>query len=386
MREIVTPWRAVAAAFALNGVLLGCWASRVPAIVERFALSEAALGLLLLTMGIGALVSFPLAGKLADRHGAVVLTRWIAAAYLLTIVLVGGAPAVVLLGVALFLFGMCHGAMDVAMNSWAAEVETAMGRSVMSSFHAMWSLGAGLGAAGGYAATSVGAPVWLQFTATAAVAGTLFLPFLRLDWVSRTAAGGASDPVFAFPRGALALVGLIALGAGLGEGAATDWSAVFLDDVLGAGEAQATLGYTVFAVTMVAMRLCVDGMITRFGPSRVALASGLCAASGYLVCATAGAVPVVLAGFVLVGMGYAAVIPLAFSRAAADPVVPAGQAIASVATLGYGAMLIGPPVIGFVADLSSLRVSFALVAAFALLIAVLSPVLGQGQRRAVVEG
>ncbi|SDY61984.1 MFS transporter [Citreimonas salinaria] len=379
MPRIVTPWRSVAAAFALNGVLLGCWASRVPAIAAGFGLDEGALGLLLLVMGVGALVSFPIAGTLADRFGAVRVTRWIASIYLVSIALVGLAPVVPALGLALFLFGMCHGAMDVAMNSWAAEVERHMGRSVMSSFHAMWSLGAGLGAAGGFAATSLSLPVSLHFVLAAALTALLFGPFLRIDWTSRIAAGGAGDPVFAFPRGALVFVGLIALGAGLGEGAAVDWSAVFLADVLGAAETQATLGYAVFSVTMVAMRLCVDRLITRHGPRRVALVSGLLAASGYVLCAVSTALPLALASFVLMGMGYAAVIPLAFSRAAADPDIPAGQAIASVATLGYGAMLMGPPAIGFIADVSSLRVSFVLVGLFALLIAVLSPVLGRAR-------
>lgn len=383
MPDLVTPWRAVAAAFALNGVLLGCWASRVPAVAANFGLGEGGLGLLLLVMGVGALVSFPVAGKLADRFGAVRVTRWIAAVYLVSIMLVGVAPVVPVLALALFMFGMSHGAMDVTMNAWAAEVERHMGRSVMSSFHAMWSLGAGLGAAGGFAATSLDAPVALHFIAAPILAALLFGPFLRIDWTSRTRSGGAGDPVFAFPRGALVLVGLIALGAGLGEGAAVDWSAVFLSEVLGASENGATLGYAVFSVTMVAMRLCVDRLITRHGPRRVALASGLLAASGYLLCATAAALPTALLGFVLMGMGYAAVIPLAFSRAAADPEIPPGQAIASVATLAYGAMLIGPPAIGFIADIASLRLSFVLVALFALLIAALSPVLGR--RRAEVQ-
>jgi len=375
MSNTVTPWRGVAAAFALNGILLGSWASRVPAVASGFGIDEGALGLLLLLMGVGALVSFPLAGKLADRFGAMRMTSWITAAYLVSIALVGFAPVLPALGLALFLFGMCHGAMDVAMNSWAAEVERHIGRSVMSSFHAMWSLGAGLGAGGGFVATSLAAPVALHFLAAALLSALLLGPFLRLEWTSRTRTRSAADPIFAFPRGALVLVGVVALGAGIGEGAAVDWSAVFLSDVLGASEVNATLGYAVFSATMVMMRLCVDRLIIWHGPRRVALASGLFAASGCHLCAFSGSLPVALAGFVLMGLGYAAVIPLAFSRAAADPDIPAGQAIASVATLGYGAMLMGPPLIGFIADASSLRVSFVLVGLFALLIAILSPVL-----------
>ncbi len=123
MSDLITPWRSVAAAFALNGILLGCWASRVPSVMSKLALSESAFGLMLLIMGVGALVSFPFAGRLADRLGAVRITRWLALLYLLGLVLVGVAPSVPVLAVALFLFGMSHGAMDVTMNSWATEVE-----------------------------------------------------------------------------------------------------------------------------------------------------------------------------------------------------------------------------------------------------------------------
>ncbi|WP_425100682.1 MFS transporter [Tropicibacter sp. S64] len=366
---------AVSATFALNGSLLGAWASRVPAVVERFSLSDATLGLFLLVMGIGALISFPLAGSMADRRGAYPVTVALAALYLASILLIGFAPGTVVLGIALFLFGIGHGAMDVTMNSWAAEVERASGKSIMSSFHAMWSLGAGLGAGGGWLATKAGLPLEWHFTLTALAAGLLFGPLMRSPWQSARSAPGKKGPIFALPRGPLVLVGVIALCAGVGEGAAADWSAVYLHDVIGASQSQAALGYAVFSATMVAMRLCVDGLITRFGPMKVARASGLFAASGYLLAVGLPGFTPALAGYVLMGIGYAAVIPLGFSRAARDPHVPPGQAIASVATLGYGAMLMGPPTIGFIAELTSLRVSLGLIGVMALLIAALAPVL-----------
>ncbi len=380
MSELATPWRSVAAAFALNGILLGCWASRVPSVIAKFGLSEASFGLLLLLMGVGALVSFPFAGRLADRLGAVRVTRWLAALYLLTLVLVGLAPSVPALGVALFIFGMSHGAMDVTMNSWATEVEAHKGRSVMASFHAMWSLGAGLGAASGFVATSLSVPTGLHFAMLALLATVLFGPFLNTSWQSRVRATQTGDPAFVLPRGPLFLVGFMALGAGLGEGSVTDWSAVYLVDTVGTGESVATLGYAAFSVTMVIMRLCVDSLITRLGPVTVARASGLLAATGCLLTVGIPLLPVALAGFVLMGVGYAAIVPLAFSRAANDPEVPAGQGIASVATLGYGAMLLGPPAIGFVAEATSLRISFLLVGCLALMIAVLAPVLSRPAR------
>ncbi|GGG85398.1 putative transporter y4wD [Salipiger pallidus] len=372
MPAIITPWRAVAAAFALNGILLGCWASRIPAVVSDLELSESALGVLLLFMGVGALVSFPVAGRLSDHFGAVRVARWIAAACLLSIVLVGLSGTTALMAGALLFFGMCHGAMDVTMNSWASEVERHMARPVMSSFHAMWSLGAGLGAAGGYLATSTETGVALHFTLAALVTGAVFGPFLALRWSSVIRRSVRTGAVFALPRGPLIAVGVVALGSGLGEGAVTDWSAVFLRDALGADESRATLGFAVFSVTMVAMRLCAGPMIERLGPVTVARTGGIVAAAGYLLCVLTPAPWVGLAGFMLVGVGLAAVVPMAFSRAANDPEIPAGQAIASVATLGYGAMLLGPPAIGFIAHATSLRVAFLVVAICAALIAVLA--------------
>lgn len=386
MRDVRTPWRCVAAAFALNGALLGCWASRIPAFVDRLELSASALGMLLLVMGAGALVSFPLAGRLSDAFGAVRVTRWIACAYLASIVLVGVAWSPAALAAALFGFGFCHGSMDVAMNSWASEVERRMGRSVMSSFHAMWSLGAGLGAAGGYLAASAGASPATHFALASLASAAAFGPFLRAPWTSTIRRGAATAPRFALPRGPLALVGLVALGAGFGEGATVDWSAVFLRDALGAPEARATLGYAAFSVTMVAMRLSIDRAITRFGPAAVARVSGVLAASGYALCAATDLFAVALAGFVLMGMGYAAVIPMAFSRAANDPEVPPGRAIASVATLGYGAMLLGPPAIGFIAHATSLRVSFLVVGALALSIAALAASLAPARTPRAAQG
>ena len=384
MPNLRTPWRCVSAAFALNGLLLGTWAARVPGVMEKHDLTKSELGLYLLLMGVGALISFPLAGRLADSRGAVRVTRWIAVIYLLSLIVVGVAPGHVMLGVGLFFFGMCHGSMDVTMNSWATEVEKHMGRSVMSSFHAMWSLGAGLGAASGFLATGLNLSIAVHFAVLSVAGGLLFGPFIAAQWDSQRRAATKGGPVFAMPRGALALVGLVALAAGIGEGAMADWSAVYLRDVVATGESQATLGYAVFSVTMVAMRLCVDQLVIRLGPVTVARLSGLIAATGLAFVTVYPSLPLALAGFVMMGMGYAALIPLAFSRAAADPDVPPGQAIASVATLGYGAMMIGPPAIGFVADIWSLRAAFVMLGGFALMVAFMAPVLSRRQSVEVV--
>ncbi|WP_026621866.1 MFS family permease (plasmid) [Ensifer sp. WSM1721] len=375
MSTLLTPWRSVAAAFVLNGVLFGTWASRVPAVMARFQVGDAGFGVLLLLLGLGALISFPVAGRLSDRLGAVQITRRIAVAFLVSIVFLGLAPTIPLLGAALLLFGMSHGSMDVAVNSWAAEVEKHTGQSMMSSFHAMWSVGAVVGAASSYVATFFQTPVDIHFLVTAVISGGILGPFLLLDWQSTIRTSEKRAGGLAFPRSALLLVGLIALASGLGEGTAADWSAVYLHDIVGTGEAYATLGYAGFSVAMVIMRLNVDSLVTRLGPAAVTRSSGFSATFGILLIVAGDNLPLVLIGFVLMGVGYAAILPLAFSRAAADPIVPAGQAIASVATFAYGAMMLGPPAIGLLAEATTMRVCFFMVGLFALLAAVLAPVL-----------
>lgn len=366
-------WRAVAVMFALNGGLFGVWASRIPVFVDRFGLSPEGLGRLLLCLAAGAILAFPVAGAWADRIGAASATRRIAPVYALLLVALAVSPSLPVLVLALLAFGAAHGGMDVIMNAWAAEAERRIGRSVMSRFHAMWSLGAGLGAASGYFAARAGLGVEAHFTLFAVLLTPLALWFAAIPWESVIQKDPARRKVFAIPRGGLLAVGLIGFGSAVGEGAMADWSAVFLNSVAKTTEAKAAVGYTVFSVAMVAMRLTADRLILRIGAVRMArIGGGLATAGVSLVVLWPAFVPV-LVGFALMGIGYATVFPLAFSRAANDPDIPQGTALAAVATLCYGGMLLGPPVIGFLAGLTSLRTGFGLLAVLAVMIVILSP-------------
>lgn len=362
--------RATIAVFALNGGLFGVWASRIPAFVAEFALTPDRLGLLLLCIAGGAIVAFPLAGRLTDRIGAAALTRALVPVYAAALVLVALAPDPLTLAAALALFGAAYGALDVAMNTWGAEVEQARGRPLMSSLHAMYSLGAGLGAATGAGAAALALPPLWHFATLALICGAVAWQLARTPWTSRQSDG---SPVFALPRGSLVLIGLVAFASAVGEGAMADWSAVFLVTVARTTEAEAALGYATFSAAMVAMRLAGDGIIARAGPAAAARASGLAAAAGAAVLVAAPGLWAALPGFALMGAGYAMVFPLAFSRAARDHRVPPGQAIAAVATLGYGGMLLGPPLIGWVATTLSLSAGFVLIGALALVITALAP-------------
>ena len=375
-----TPRRAVAAMFILNGALYGIWASRVPAIAQIHQLSEGVLGLLLLSMCAGAIISFPLAGALSDKYGSALMTKRMAFAYGATLVALAMAPSVWLLALSLFLFGATHGSMDVTMNAWAGEVERELGRPVMSSFHAMWSLGTGLGAASGYVAVNLGAEPSTHFLIGASISLALTLPMGLIPWQSPsttkpkdTEGNGKKKPaLFAIPKGALALVGIIGFCSALGEGAMADWSAIFLVQVAEVDEGVAALGFATFSAVMVMMRLAGDRVIAKLGAIRAARASSFAAVSGTLLAITVGNLPASLIGFALMGFGYALIFPLIFSRAANDDHLSPGAAIAAVATFGYGGGLLGPVAIGFLADIFFIRWAFLVLTILALVIALLA--------------
>lgn len=377
-----TPRGAVAGMFALNGALFGVWAARIPAVAGRLGLDEAALGLVLLCLAGGAVLAFPVAGRGCDRFGAARTTRAIAAAYALALPLLALAPSPLLLALALTGFGALHGAMDVAMNAWGAEVERSLPRPAMPFFHAMFSVGAGLGALTGAAAGGLGAGPLAHFAVAAAAlwAGAAWLA--EVPWDSPRSSAlrepgsrgpQSRGPALALPRGALLPVALVAFCGSFGEGAMADWSAVYLATVLDAAEGTAALGYAVFSTAMVATRLAGAALIARLGAAGAVAASGAVALAGAATLVAAPSAGAALAGFGLLGTGLALVMPLAFSRAAAHGGSAPGAAIASVATLGYGGMLLGPPVIGFVAAALSLRAAMAAVGLLAVGVIVLAP-------------
>jgi MFS family permease len=365
-------WIAVSAMFILNGALYGIWASRIPAMAARHDLDAGELGLLLLLLAGGAIAAFPLAGRFADRVGAAYITLRIAVAYTVALALAGLAPGIVTLAIALALFGATHGAMDVAMNTWAGEAERHIARPVMSSFHAMFSLGAGLGAASGFGAEHFGVDIATHFIAAGTVVAVLTLYLSRIGWVSPAQDNVSGTPLFPLPKGPLVAVGLIAFCTSMGEGAMVDWSALLLIETSGVTPASAALGYSVFSIAMVITRLLGDQATRAFGSTPTARVAGMIATLGAVSAAASTSYGVTLVGFGLMGVGYAVIMPLAFSRAARDPHLPPGTAIASISTLGYGGLLLGPPLIGFAADSTTLQTAGGMLAILAALIVVLA--------------
>ncbi|WP_406181277.1 MFS transporter [Streptomyces sp. NBC_01006] len=358
---------AIAAVFCTHGAVTGSFATRIPWIQDHAQLSAGTLGLALAFPALGAAVAMPLAGRINHRFGARAALRALLVLWTLSLILPSLAPNLATLCFALFVYGATAGMADVAMNALGVETENRLGRSIMSSLHGMWSVGALIGSAAGTVAAHAGADARLHHLVAALALTAAGLVAVRGVLDLHSAAGAQAPPHFALPPKSALLIGAIGFCAVFAEGASMDWSAVYLRDVLDTNAGDAAACTTAFALTMALARLVGDRVVDRFGAVRTVRAGGLLATAGGVLVVAAGDPAVAIAGFGLIGLGIAVVVPLAFAAAARSGPAPA-QAIAGVATITYTSGLIAPSAIGAVADATSLVVSFGLVTllAFAL--------------------
>lgn len=356
---------AVSAVFAVHGAVGGVFATRIPWIADRLHLTPGSLGLALLAPAVGAMATMPLAGRLVHRYRSRTVLRALMAAWCAALALPALAPNLALLWFALLVYGATAGMADVAMNAEGVVVEQRYGRSIMSSLHGMWSVGALVGSGIGALAAHAGTDARLHLGVSAAV-------LLALGWFAGTDVPDVRLPgteqAFALPSRGVLLIGLVGFCAVFGESASADWSAVYLRDVTGAEPGAAAAGFTAFAFAMAGGRLVGDRVIRRLGAVSSARLGGLVAAGGAVLVVLARVPALGIVGFALIGLGVAVVVPLAFAAAGSTGANP-GQAIAGVATIAYGSGLAAPASIGGIADLTSLRVSFTVVAALCLLVA-----------------
>jgi MFS family permease len=350
---------AVLVVFAANGAMFGNWAVRIPTVKADLALSEASLGAALLVPAAGALISMPLAGALSARVGSRAATVATALAFFLVPCLLGFAPSLPWLVPALLVFGLAYGGLDVAMNAQAVTVERAAGRPVMSSFHAAFSAGALVGSLTGAVAASADVPVAVHLGATGLVLLAACVPLFPA-MLTRERPAGARGPLFAWPRGRLLPLAVIAVVVLLAEGAVADWSGVYLREELGAAAGTAGLAFTAFSLTMAAGRLAGDRIVAAWGRVRAVRVSALVALAGGAVVVLVPSIVGVILGFAALGVGLACVVPLVFVAAAGDDPHP-GPALAAVSTPGYLGFLLGPPVIGGLAELVGLGTALALL-------------------------
>ncbi|MEU6717275.1 MFS transporter [Nonomuraea sp. NPDC046802] len=354
--------------FFLAGAAIGTWTARIPAIKERLALGDGQLSLALLAIAAGAMIGMTAVGRLVDRHGS--SRVMIPAALLQGVVLIppAHAPDLVTLAGTLLVFGVVHGVLDVAMNANAVEVERAHGRPVMSSFHAVYSVGGFAGAtAGGLFAHATLAPS-VTFLSVGTVIAALAV------WAARWAMRSAPDsgPVAAGPAGrprGIVFLGVLAFCCLVGEGAAADWSSVYLREDLAASPGFAAAGYAAFSVMMTAGRLAGDRLAARFGPVPLVRCCGLLAAVGLGLALLGGHPAAGVAGFACFGAGLSCIVPQVFSVAGHRDPAFAGRALARVASIGYMGFLSGPVVIGGVAELVGLPLALTVPAVLAAFVA-----------------
>jgi MFS family permease len=354
------PRAAIMIVFALNGVLYGSWAARIPAIQNRLDLSAGALGIALAGVATGALVAMPLSGSWAARTGSRRATRTLLTAACIAIPFASFAPSLPLLVLGTLALGAANGGLDVAMNAQGAAVERRGGKLIFSSLHAGFSLGGLVGALIGAAAAAADVDVRVNLVGVGAIALAIGLPMTRA-LLPASADATPESHSFARPTRALWALGILAFCCLLAEGAATDWSAVYVEDSLDAPAGQAALAFAAFSATMTLGRLVGDRLAGRFGSVRLLRISGLLAGvglGGALLLAVPGAA---IAGFAFLGAGLSVVIPIVFRSAAATPGGAAGPSLAAVSTLGYLGFLAGPPLVGGLAELTSLPVAMSIV-------------------------
>jgi len=359
---------ALSTVFFVNGLVLASWVPHIPAVKDAHALSDGELGLVLLALAAGAVLALPVAGWLVGRLGSRLMTSLAAAGFCLVLPLPLVSPSVPWLALSLLVLGAGNGTLDVSMNAQAVALERQYGRPILSSFHGLFSLGGFAGAAIAGLAMSGGMGDRTHVTVTALVGAGAVASVL--SWLVPSAGpAGRPGPVFVRPARALLGLGLLAFGGLLAEGAMADWSAVYLRDALATSPAVAAAGFTAFSLAMAAGRFGGDRLAAGLGPARLLRGSAALAAAGLGVALLIGRPAAAIVGFGLVGLGIANVIPILFSAAGRIRGVPAGTALAAVATTGYFGFLAGPPLIGLTAELTGLPLALGLVSGCCALVA-----------------
>jgi predicted MFS family arabinose efflux permease len=344
--------------FFVAGFGMAAWAPLVPFAQARAAIGDGALGLLLLCLGTGSIMTMSVAGALAARFGCRRVVTVAAVPLCLALPLLAFAASPTWLAIGLLVLGGSLGAIDVTMNMHAVIVERASGRSMMSGFHGLFSVGGISGAACMTAALAAGAsPV----VATLCVVGVIVVAMTMAGPHLLPQAGNGDEPSFAVPHGIVLFIGALCFVAFLAEGAMLDWSAVFLASAHGMAKAYAGLGYALFSLAMAIGRLLGDRAVGRFGGSTVILLGGLCAAAGFALATLAQTWQPALAGFALIGIGCANIVPVLYTSVGRQSAVPEHVAVSAITTLGYAGILAGPAMIGFVAHVSSLSAAFAML-------------------------
>ncbi|WP_405148352.1 MFS transporter [Sphaerisporangium sp. NBC_01403] len=386
---------AVYVMFLIPGVSVGVWTARIPALKERLALGDGQLSLALLAIAAGALAGMQFVGRLVDRYGSARVMIPLAVAQGAVLLLPAAMPDLLTLAASLALFGAAHGSLDVAMNAGAVEVERAWGRPLMSSFHAVFSIGGFAGAALGGVLAHAGVGAWPTLAATGVVLAAAAL--LTARWAHLIPPAPSERPTAPEPgegrrpasrvkvQGALFL-GVLGFCCMVGEGASADWGSVYLRENLGSSAGFAAAAYAAFSIMMTAGRLVGDRLSARFGPVALVRCCGLLAGAGLSAALLIGHPLAGVIGFGCFGAGLSCIVPQVFSAAGSRDPARAGQALARVASLSYLGFLTGPVLIGAASEVLDLPRALAVPALLAIFVALAAPAVRKPAPAAALAG
>jgi len=347
--------------FFIAGLTFSTWASRIPDIKNKLHLSEAALGTVLLALPIGLMASLPIAGWLVSRFGSKRIVINAALLYPLTLTMLGAVSTTWQLVLVLLFFGLWGNLINIAMNTQAVGVEKLYGKSIMASFHGLWSLAGFTAAAIGTFFVSAGISPFIHFSIVCLATGGLVLASYK-HMIPYDNNNNKAQPLFAKPDRSILILGLIAFCCMVCEGAMADWSGVYFQKVVQTSPALITLGYVAFTGTMATGRFIADRLVTKFGVKHMLQISGALIATGLMIAVVLPYLVTAITGFLFVGFGVSAVVPIVYSQAGKSRTMSPGIALAAVSTIGFIGFLLGPPMIGFIAQAANLRWSFALIA------------------------
>lgn len=353
---------AVSVFFFCQGICFASWASRIPDLKTSLHLSEAALGSILLGLPIGQILTMPFSGRAVTRFGSKAVLRIAAICYAIALTNIGLATKPWHLALCLFIFGVCGNLCNISVNTQGVNAEALYGRSIMSSFHGVWSTSGFMGAIVGWLMMKLNVSPYVHFWIVAGFVILLELYFIKFLLQTVTNKTAASFKNIRFPQGLLLKLGIIGFCCLSCEGCMFDWSGVYFKQVVNANGSWVSLGYAAFMITMATGRFTGDRLAERFSRKKMVQISGVLIFCGMMLAVLLPQLITATIGFLLVGFGVSSIVPLIFSTAAKAPNIPSGIAIATVSSIGFLGFLMGPPLIGYIAQLAGLQYSFMTIA------------------------
>lgn len=358
---------AIAVFFFVSGFGFSTWASRIPNIQQHLQLNDAQLGWVLFALPAGLMVTLPFTGMLLSRYNGRYIMLIGALIFNLMLTVIGLASEIWQLVLVLFLFGSSRNLFNISLNAQSIAVQRMYSRSIIATFHAAWSLAGFGGAALGALMVAMNQRPFIHFLLVAMVLTGLLLYFFKFTPDQQPAAH-ERQPLFVIPNRSLVKYGLISFASMACEGTMFDWIGIYFKKAVLAPSEMVTIGFALYMVAMTIGRLTGDRIVNFLGIQQVLKYSGLLIFTGLMISVIFPYYIPACIGFVMVGFGVSCVIPLVFSLAGKSKTMGSGPAIAAVSSIGYLGFLLVPPIVGFISETSSLRISFLMIAFFGLVI------------------